>query len=40
MERLLSPLRSDATSGVGKTLIVPEPERIETHKQTNDFKEW
>jgi hypothetical protein len=28
MERLLSPLQSDATSGVGKTLIVPEPERI------------
>ena len=27
MERLLSPLQSDATSGVGKTLIVPEPER-------------
>jgi hypothetical protein len=29
MERLLSPLQSDATSGVGKTLIVPDPERIE-----------
>jgi hypothetical protein len=28
MERLLSPLQSDATSGVGKTLIVPDPERI------------
>jgi hypothetical protein len=28
METLLSPLQSDATSGVGKTLIVPEPERI------------
>jgi hypothetical protein len=28
METLLSPLQLDATSGVGKTLIVPEPERI------------
>jgi hypothetical protein len=28
MERLLSPLQLDATTGVGKTLIVPEPERI------------
>jgi hypothetical protein len=27
METLLSPLQSDATSGVGKTLIVPEPTR-------------
>jgi hypothetical protein len=27
MERLLSPLQLDATSGVGKTLIVPEPAR-------------
>jgi hypothetical protein len=28
METLLSPLQLDAISGVGKTLIVPEPERI------------
>jgi hypothetical protein len=28
MERLLSPLQSEATSGAGKTLIVPDPERI------------
>lgn len=28
MGTLLSPLQLDATSGVGETLIVPEPERI------------
>ena len=28
MEAQLEPLQSDATSGVGKTLTVPEPERI------------
>lgn len=28
MERLLSPLQSDTTSGDGRTLIVPDPERI------------
>ena len=28
MEAQLEPLQSDATSGVGKTLIVPDPERI------------
>jgi hypothetical protein len=28
METQLSPLQLDATSGVGKTLIVPDPERI------------
>jgi hypothetical protein len=28
MESQLEPLQSDATSGVGKTLIVPDPERI------------
>ena len=28
MEAQLEPLQNDATSGVGKTLIVPDPERI------------
>ena len=28
MEALLKPLQLDATSGDGRTLIVPEPERI------------
>jgi hypothetical protein len=28
MEEQLEPLQNDATSGVGKTLIVPEPARI------------
>jgi len=28
MEAVLKPLQLDATSGVGRTLIVPEPERI------------
>jgi hypothetical protein len=28
MEAQLDPLQNDATSGAGKTLIVPEPERI------------
>jgi hypothetical protein len=27
MEALLKPLQNDATSGVGKTLIVPDPAR-------------
>jgi hypothetical protein len=28
MEALLKPLQKDATSGVGKTLIIPDPARI------------